>query len=266
MYRVFLWQTMEVLLLVAAGLSALWGGPAIFGIPSGSGLFWVGLLMALAFMFLYGLAVLGANMMPSKVQAAMGVILWAAAFVGYRGPLGLLPAALGIALALLAGIRPSGGSRIEAVLYALFAYSFPMAGARWLLVPMVAGSQVATGLVWLSGTVYMTGRMLLRIFRPMLVEGAADQPSLVDRPVPDEVAGLLESVSRRRARPYYTAPEGGQREDGISVLVEPERAEKVAARVRAVLGESPLVVEVGQPVDGQVEVVVRQRPQGAATG
>lgn len=264
MYRVFLWQLMETLLLIAAGLFAMWGGPAILGVPANNNYFWVGLMMALAFMFCYGLSVLGASRMSGKVQGVVGILLWAAAFVGYRGPLSLLPPVLGILLALLAGLRQSGGARLDAVLEILFAYSLPMVVARWLLVPMVASTPVAPDLVWLTGTFYTTLRVIWRIFWPLSVEGAENEPPLLHLPVPDEVAGLVESATGRRGRGYYTTPEGQRREDGMSVLVQPEEAETVAARVRAALGNRPFTVEIGQRVDGQVELVVRQREKTAA--
>lgn len=249
-------MTLEALLVIATGLFALYAVPAILAIPSTSGLFWAGFLMAMAFMVMYALGALASSRIPSRARLAAAVIAWAAAFAvsPYTGR--LVAAALGLLLALLGAFRERTG-RLDAGCTVLLVYSLAMALGRWVLMPMLLTNPVAPDLAWLCGTFYVGSRVLVRIIRPTAVEGAEGAPPLVHRPVPDAVVGLVEAVTKRRARPFYTAPEGGMREDGISLLVDAAEAQAVADKVKVALGEKPFVVEIGAPAGGQVELVVR---------
>lgn len=261
----------EAATVLLTALFAMFGVPAILGVAPTFGLFWAGLLMAMAFMTMYAIGVLGGNKMPRRALPVMGLLVWAAAFAGiWRDPGegqeavlwsagGPVPILLGPLLALLGGIRGKSGARGTEALSALYAYSFPMLAGRWVLLPMLLENPVAPGLAWLTGTFYTACRVLLRTFWPGSVEGDAAAPPLVHRPVPDAVAGLVERSAGRRARPYYTDAAGHECGDGISVLVAPEEAEAVAARVTAALGEQPFAVEVGEPAEGKLEIVVRHR-------
>lgn len=252
----------EAVLVLLSGLFARYAVPWMIGLRHVQGLFPVGLLMALSFMALYAMAALAGNKMPARVRAVLSVVGLLLAF----GP--ALPHSFGWATAgvlalpggLLAGLGALKG-RGEGALAALYAYTFPMLGVRWLLLPMVgAAAAIAVVALW-TGAFYMCLRGLVRLYLPESVEGNAGAGPLIHRPVPDQVVGLVEAAARRRARPYATLPGRALDHRAISVQCPPEEADAVARRIQEFLAGSPFTAAIGEAVEDGVEVVVRSEAE-----
>lgn len=245
----------EVALILLSGLFARYLLPFFPGQISDPGLFWVGIFMGLSFMPIYALGVLAGNRMNGRVKLGVAALFWVLAFAPGA------QVALGLPALLFAGwgaVRHSAAERVSAAAGALFAYSFPMLGIRWALLPLLGGGAGAsTAAALLIAAAYVSLRSLVRILWPGSVEGDATAPPLIYRPVPDAIVGLVEAAARRSARPHYTLPDGSRTEEGVCVLAAPAEAEAVAERIRAQLGTAPFRVALGQQAGERIEVVVR---------
>ncbi len=278
-----------VLVLLTGLLGAVWV-PLLLGQGPALRLFWVGLIMALNYAALYSLSVMIGNRMSPTWRGYLGAISWAAAFGNDALLLGALlrasaivpvrmgwnsvyvmvmPGLVGLVLVAVAAVKAPAGRRLEAALDALYAYSFPMVGVRWLLVSLVSGGRPAgefpPGVIppeFLTihlGVLYLAMRVLVRIFAPTAVEGKPDAGPLVHRPVPDAIVGLVEGTTRRRARPYATREDGSRDEDAISLLCRQVDAANVISQVAAALEGKPFEVSRGVRMDKHVEIVIRPR-------
>lgn len=260
----------EALLVLISGLLGMFYIPVLFGKPPETGLFWVGVIMGLTFMPMYGIAVMSGNRMPARVRNWLGVAAFVGAFAvdWLAGTAGLLqanvpwqvwlmtyaPTVFGLVLALLGRRRPGGA------LTALFAYSLPMVLIRWVLVQMVSVNGVLMALVYQVGAIYLFLRVLIRLFWPSSIEGGEATGPLVRRAVPDRIVGLVEGTARRAARPYATTADGMQDEEAISILCRPEDVAGVTARLQQALAGMPLTVAPGVEAEpGKVEIVIRPR-------
>jgi hypothetical protein len=264
----------EGLLILLTGLFGMFAVPAFVGQPPAGGLFSVVLVMALAFVSMYAMSVLAGNKMPARVRHWLGLIGWVGAFGpdlalmaqlagrGAQFPLAglymwLAPGLFGLVLMVVGAAAVPSAERRGVALSTLYAYSFPMLGVRWLLVPLVGADPGTHALVMQSGAVYMALRVLVRIFWPGSVEGDSSAPPLVRRPIPDAVVGLVEGTARRGARPFATLAGGELDEGAISVLARPEELHAVVTLLEEALQDKPFRVFAGEAVAGQVEVVVR---------
>lgn len=271
----------ELLLVLLAGVFAAVGIPWLMGLPPDWPLFVVGFMMSMAYVAMYALANLAGKRLSARWKRVTGIVAFLAVFwgpillAGNSLRAGFLPVRtayvylaaplFGLLLEVLATLLPRSGRRPgESGAEALFAYAVPMVMVRYLLVPLVGVNPVAQLVAMQCGAVYLFGRGLVRLFAPTSAEGNLEAGPLVHRPVPDRVVGLVESLSRRSARPYFTLPDGSLDEQGLSVLCAPGEAEELAGRLRAALEGQPFSVEAGQVVEGKVELVVRpaQTPRG----
>ncbi|MFZ5827945.1 MAG: hypothetical protein ACOY94_26875 [Bacillota bacterium] len=270
---------LEILLMLATGLFAMWVIPALLGYPPAWTLLLVGLMMAMSFIGLYAMANLGGRKMGGTVRVAIGLVAYVAAFWGdlalvaanlYRGDtlpavatyIRLAPALLGLLLLAAATVKARSGERGEVAGWALYAYALPMLGVRYLLVPLVAVNPVAQLMAMQAGAFYLFLRGLARLFMPTSAEGNEEAGPLIDRPVPDRIVGLVEGTTRRSARPFATRPDGSLDESAVSILCRPEDLPGVAARLREALGELPFTVQPGLEVEGKVELVIRPARAG----
>lgn len=264
----------EALLVALTGLFAMVAVPALYGKPVEPPLFWIGLAMGLTYMAIYAMTVLAGNKMPAEVRKWIGVFAWIGTFGNdlllltglvqwslrvSTGALYLVaaPGLCGVALAVLAAFRSPRGERVAAAYQALYSYSFPMSGVRFLLVPLVRVNEMAVTLAFQGGAFYMALRVLMAILWPGRVEGNVTAPPLVRRPVPDAIVGLVEGTSRRRARPFATERSGERNEEAISILCSPKDVPDVVKRLKEALADKPFSIAPGEQVEGQVEVVVR---------
>lgn len=270
---------LEILLMLATGLFAMWVIPALLGYPPAWPLLLVGLMMAMSFIGLYALSNLGGRKMAGPVRVALGLVAYVAAFWGdmalvianlYRGDalpgaatyFRLAPAVLGLLLPAVAAVRVRPGERGEAASWALYAYAFPMLGVRYLLVPLVAVNPMAQLMAMQAGAFYLFLRGLVRLLVPTSAEGNAQAEPLIDRPVPDRIVGLVEGTTRRSARPFATRPDGSLDESAISILCLPEELPSISARLQEALGELPFTVQPGLGAEGKVELVIRPARAG----
>jgi hypothetical protein len=264
----------EAALVLLSGIFGWFVLPAMLGEPPALALFWAGLAMSLTFMAMYAMSVLAGNKMPGRVRHWLGPIAWVGAFASHLALLlhlmgngarfsgaalymGIAPAIFGLLLMGVGATLAPAADRGGVALSTLYAYSFPMLGVVWLLVPMVGVNRIAAALAMQSGAIYMALRVLARIFWPGSVEGDASAPPLIVRRVPDAVVGLVEGQARRRARPFATLPGGVLDEGAISVLALPDEVPDVVTRLEGALQNRPFRVVRGEPVDGRVEIVVR---------
>lgn len=267
----------EAGMLLISGLLGMLYIPWLLGHAPATGLGLVGLVMGLTFMPLYALAVLGGNKMPAKVRNWLGVFSWALAFsldlflwlgwvrTGQAGRMTataqwitVAPGLFGLAVTGLAYLKAPRTERGEAALWALYAYSFPMVVVRWLIAwGMVRENGTLQILALQVGALYMFLRVLLRLFWPSSVEGG-EGGSLVHRPVPDAVVGLVEGTLNKRARPFATLEGGATDDQAISVLVKPQEVTGAVDRVNAVL-QGPFEARPGVQVGNRVEIVVRRQ-------
>ncbi|MDB4896889.1 MAG: hypothetical protein JWN15_3151 [Firmicutes bacterium] len=267
----------EAALILLSGMFGWLVLPAMMGKPPLLVLFWAGLVMSLTFMAMYAMSVMAGNKMPARVRHWLGPIAWVGAFLPELALLfrlmrdgatlnaaalylSLAPALFGLLLTGLGAALAPVADRKGVALSTLYAYSFPMLAVVWLLVPMVGVNPLAAALARQSGAIYMALRVLVRIFWPGSVEGDASAPPLVVRRVPDPVVGLVEGLSRRRARPFATLPGGALDEGAISVLALPDEVREVVTRLEGALADRPFRVCPGESVDGRVEIVVRPQP------
>lgn len=270
---------LELLLTIIVGIFSMYALPAVLGYPPAWPLFVVGFLMALSFIGLYATANLGGRKMPPIARLVIGLASFAGAFWSdllllvvrlSRGdaatvaPLLLmaLPALFCLLLLAVAGLRPAEGGRWASAAWALYAFALPMLGVRYLLVPLVGVNPIASVIAVQGGAVYLFLRGLLRIFVPTSAEGNLTVGPLIYRPVPDRIVGLVEGTTRRHARPFATRLDGTPDTGAISILCRTEDIPGVSAKLREALAGKPFKVEIGQMVEGQVELVVR--PQSAA--
>lgn len=264
----------EILFMILIGLFAAFGIPAALGYPPAWPLFLVGFLMTMSFIGLYAIANLGGRKMKPAARTVVGLLSFAAAFYApillaagalFRGErLGvvaltnLLPVLPALLLPAVAALKAKPGQRGEAASWALYAYTFPSVGIWWVLLRLVEINPMAVLIAVHAGALYLFLRGLLRIFMPTAAEGNPDAAPLVLRPVPDQIVGLVEGTTRRRARPYATRADGSLDESAISILCRPEDLPGVSAKLQDALGSRPFTVETGQPVsEGQVELVIR---------
>ena len=264
----------EAALVLLSGIFGWIVLPAMMGRPPALALLWAGLVMSLTFMAMYAMSVLAGNKMPPRVRHWLGPIAWVGAFLPELGLffrlmrdgaalqpsalyLSVAPPLFGLLLTALAAAQAPPDDREGVAMSALYAYSFPMLGVMWLLVPMVGANLIAATLARQSGAIYMALRVLVRIFWPGSVEGDATAPPLVVRRVPDRVVGLVEGMARRRARPVATLPGGALDEGAISVLALPDEVPEVVTRLEGALQNRPFQVSPGEAVDGRIEIVVR---------
>ena len=255
----------EALFIIAAGLFAQFVFPFL---RQSAGLFSIGAIMGLTFTPIYLIALLSGRRMPARVRTGIGVGAWLLAFgpdlvltTGSLGSLVMVSALLGFVLAGLSALTSvqTGGDRRSEALWGLYAYSLPMVGVRWLLVPLLGGGEFAVSLALSTGALYLGLRGLVRLYWPSSVEARGADESLVHRPVPDRVVGLLEGTGRRRARPFATRPDGTLDEGAVSVVCQPDQAADVERQIAQILADKPFDVSLGQAVAGGVEVVVRPR-------
>lgn len=242
----------ELILVLLTGAFAALGAPWLSGRPSSWPLFVVGVLMAMAFVALYALA----NLAGRRLRPGAGLAVGAAALAltlwrPLDGATHLVGAAAGLLLAVLGAAlgRGAGGS--------LYAFAAPLLAVRWLLAPLLGPFRAAQLVVVQCGVFYYFGRGLVRLILPTSAEGNPEAGPLIHRPVPDRVVGLVEGISRRRARPYATREDGSRDENAISVLCRAPEAPALVDRLQAALAGHPVTVALG-PQEGQsAQVVVR---------
>jgi hypothetical protein len=268
----------EIALILLSGLIAWWFIPALLGQPPAAPLFMVGLLMGLTFGPAYGVGLLGGQKMPAVVRSVLGVLAWVFTFwndfvmvvsrlatglelSGSAAYMRLAPGLFGLLLAVLGALRPQGSRRGAGALWALYAYSFPMAIVRWALVPMISVNVVLAAIAMQAGALYMLAHGLFRLFSPVSVEtdtpGA--EPLVRRRPVPDFLVGLAEGTLHKRARPFATQPDGGLDETVVSLAVAPDEVEGALQKLTAVIGDKPFEAVAGERVGEHVEIVLRPR-------
>jgi len=264
----------EIGFMLLAGLFAMAAVPWLRGFPPAWPLFLVGVLMTMSFIALYALANLGGKRMSTRLRLGIGLVAYTGAFWSdftlaagmlYRGdalPLRagyvmLGPALLGLLLALVAALRAKPGERGAAAAAALYMYSLPMLGVRYLLVPLVSVNPWAQLIAVQTGAFYLFLRGVLRIYRPTSAEGNEQARPLMPRPVPDRVVGLVEGTTRRSARPFATRSDGTLDEQAISITCRPEDVPGVAQKVKEALADQPFLVETGVAANGKVELVIR---------
>ncbi|HEY3367509.1 MAG TPA: hypothetical protein VGK74_20830 [Symbiobacteriaceae bacterium] len=248
----------------------------LLALPPVGTLFVVGLLLGLTFAPMYALSVLAGNKMPLAVRNWLGAFAWVGALVqdlllfvgllksGARLPpaaayLLLAPGLFGLLLPALAAVKAPAGERARAALGAAYAYGFPLAAVRWLLVPMLGGSQYLAAIALQTGAIYMLFHGLLRLYWPGPAEGVSAGPLVNRHFVPERVAGIVERTARARVRPYATTPQGERNRQAISVACAPAQADSLVAKLQAALVETGFAAAPGATVDGQVEVVICAR-------
>lgn len=270
----------ESILILLTGLVSWLLIPALLRQPPAAPLFLIGIVMGLTFAPMYGVGLLGGRKMPAVVRGWVGVFAWVLTFwmADFIVLLGLwrtgrhatgaalyliaAPGLFGLVLAALGAWKSTAGRRLVDGLWALYAYSFPMAIVRFALVAMVKVNLVLATIALQAGALYMLAHGLIRLFAPVSVESddAAEAGPLVRRrPVPDFVVGRAEGTLRRQARPFATLSDGGIDERAISFLVSAGEVEGTVQKLKAALAETPFAIEPGERVDQQVEVVVRPR-------
>lgn len=238
--------------------------PLLVGFQPALALAWVGAMMTLSFMAIYALTVLATSRLRPATRGWLGLAAWGLAFGsvfmdvvdGFITPAIFLPIGFSLLPALLAALRAPGG-RLLAAGDALAAFSLPMAGIRWLLLPLVAGFPPLAAMVLHTAGLYLLLRTCARVLWPLAAEGEPNAAPLLFRPVPDHIVGLVEGSTGRRARPYATRVDGSRDERAISLLCPGQEAVGVAATLNRTLAHHPFAAEVGEPVGDEVEVVVR---------
>ena len=266
----------ELILVAATGLFGWLAVPVLLLQPPAFPLLAVGLFLGLTFTPLQALALIIGRRVSDLWRMWLGIFAWCFAFQSsLTGVLivvtqgarlapqalitELLPAALGLLLALLAAALAPRGQRGRAAAQALFLYSLPMWIVRDVVLRLVGPGLVPTLMAMLGGTFYMAAHGLLRIVRPTPVEDEGRTvPLVARRAVPDAVVGLVEGTLRRPARPWATT-ETGLDERAISVLCKPDEADGAVERLTAALADRPFAATRGRQVKEKVEVVVRPR-------
>jgi hypothetical protein len=268
----------ESVLIVLVGLFGGLAVPALLGYPPALGLFLVGLVLGLTFAPLYALSLLGGTRMPAVIWKWIGpfawvfvfwndfmtvvqALMWGAALTLRSAYVYLLPGLFGLLLVLLAALRASRGERAKNALWALYLYGLPMVVIRFALVPAVQVNVVLAGLAMQGGALYLFLHGLLRIYVPVGPEAGDDvqRPPLVQKALPDAVVGLAEGTLHRRARPFATLAGGAADESAISFAVRPDEVAEALEKLSAAMENKPVVVEQGQQVGGEIEVIVRRR-------
>ncbi|MBP2017106.1 hypothetical protein J2Z79_000480 [Symbiobacterium terraclitae] len=242
----------ELILVLLSGAFAALGVPWLSGRPASWPLFLVGVMMAMAFVALYAVANLAGGRLRPRARLALGAV--ALALTLWRpldGATHLVGAAAGLLLAVLGAAlgRGAGGS--------LYAFAVPLLGARWLLAPLLGPFPAAQLTVVQCGAFYCFARGLIRLWTPTAAEGNPEAGPLVRRPVPDRVVGLVEGISRRRARPYATREDGSRDDGAVSVLCPAGEAPALLGRLQSALAGHPVTVSLG-PGEGEwAQLVVR---------
>lgn len=266
----------EAAIVLLTGLFALFVVPALLGDQVAPVLFGIGVMMALTYAAVYAMGLLGAGRLKPALRGWIGIFAWLLAFesdlvllgrVALSGarPSGgalytlLAPALYALVLVALAVWKRGSEEPTVAAGWALYAYALPMLMVRWLLLPLVGQNSALADLALQCGAFYLALRVLLRILWPFRVEGNESAPPLIFRPIPDQIVGLVEGTTRRRARPFATAASGARDDRAISVLCAPAEADEIAEQLTRTLAGKPFDVAVGARVEGQAEVVIRPR-------